>query len=91
MFLDSQIYPFKLRFLGKETLKTKVGKVKTLRFRPIVQAGRVFKAQESVTIWITADKNKIPIKLKADLAVGSLRADLEAYKGLANSFEKVFK
>jgi len=90
MFLDSQIYPLKLRFLGKETLKTKVGKVKTLKFRPLVQAGRIFKAQESVTIWITADKNKIPIKMKANLSVGSLRADLEAYKGLANSFEKVF-
>jgi len=90
MFLDSQIYPFKLRFLGKETLKTKVGKVKTLKFRPLVQAGRIFKAQESVTIWITADKNKIPIKMNANLSVGSLRADLEAYKGLANSFEKVF-
>ena len=90
MFLDSQTYPFKLRFLGKETLKTKVGKIKTLKFRPLVQSGRVFKAQESVTIWITADKNKIPIKMRANLSVGSLRADLESYKGLANSFEKIF-
>jgi len=90
MFLDSQIYKFRLRFLGKETLQTKVGKIKTLKFRPIVQAGRVFKAQESVTIWITADKNKIPIKMRANLAVGSLRAELESYKGLANPFERIF-
>ena len=88
MFLDSQVYPFKLRFLGRETLKTKFGKVKTLIFRPIVQSGRVFKAQESVTIWITDDANKIPLKMKAALSVGSLRAELEAYKGLANSFAK---
>lgn len=86
MFLDSQVYPFKLRFLGKETINTKFGKVKTLIFRPYVQSGRVFKAQESVTIWITDDANKIPIKMKASLAVGSLRAELEAYKGLANAF-----
>ncbi|WP_165734360.1 DUF3108 domain-containing protein [Polaribacter sp. 20A6] len=88
MFLDSQVYPFKLRFLGTETLKTKFGKVNTLIFRPLVQSGRVFKAQESVTLWITADANKIPIKIKADLAVGSLRAELETYKGLANPFVK---
>ena len=86
MFMDSQVYPFKLRFLGKETINTKFGKVKTLIFRPYVQSGRVFKAQESVTIWITDDANKIPIKMKASLAVGSLRAELEAYKGLANAF-----
>ena len=90
MFLDSQIYPFKLRFLGKEILKTKVGRIKTLKFRPLVQSGRIFKAQESVTLWITADKNKIPVKMKANLAVGSLRAELESYKGLPNSFEKIF-
>ena len=90
MFMDSQIYPFKLRFLGTEILKTKFGKLKTLRFRPVVQSGRVFKAQESVTIWVTADANRIPIKLKASLAVGSLRAELEAYKGLANSFEVIY-
>ena len=58
-------------------------------FRPIVQSGRVFKAQESVTLWITEDANKIPIKMKADLSVGSLRAELEAYKGLANPFTKL--
>lgn len=88
MFMDSQVYPFKLRFLGREVLKTKFGKVKTMVFRPLVQSGRVFKAQESVTIWITDDLNKIPIKMKADLSVGSLRAELEQYNGLANAFGK---
>ena len=87
MFFDNKSYPFKLKFLGYETLKTKFGKVRTQKFRPLVQAGRVFKAKESVTVWITADHNKIPIKMKASLAVGSLVAELEAYKGLANSFE----
>ncbi len=86
MFMDSQVYPFKLRFLGREILKTKFGTLKTMIFRPLVQSGRIFKAQESVTLWITDDENKIPVKLSADLSVGSLRADLEAYKGLANPF-----
>jgi len=90
MFMDSEIYPFKLVYLGEELLKTRFGKVKSLKFRPMVQAGRVFKENESVTIWITADDNKIPIKLKASLAVGSLRAELDAYKGLANSFKIVY-
>ena len=88
MFMDSQIYPFKLRFLGREILKTKFGKINSLIFRPLVQSGRIFKAQESVTIWITDDANKIPIKMMASLSVGSLRAELEEYRGLANPFQK---
>lgn len=90
MFFDSKSFPFKLRFLGRETLKTRFGKIKSLKFRPLVQAGRVFKENESVTVWVTADQNKVPIKMKASLSVGSLRAELIAFKGLANSFEIIF-
>ncbi|WP_132704668.1 DUF3108 domain-containing protein [Winogradskyella wandonensis] len=90
MFFDEENYPFKLKFLGRETLKLKVNgnkvKVKTLKFRPYVMAGRVFKEEESLTLWVSADKNKIPLKIQADLAVGSLRADLDQYKGLKHSF-----
>lgn len=88
MFMDSQVYPFKLRYLGKEVLKTKFGKINTLVFRPLVQSGRIFKAEESVTIWITDDANKIPIKMQADLSVGSLRAELQHYQGLVTDFNK---
>ncbi len=90
MFFDETTYGFKMRYLGRETIKTKFGKVKSLKFRPVVQAGRVFKEKESLTVWVTADKNKIPLRIKASLAVGSLRADLDAYKGLANSFPIIF-
>lgn len=88
IFMDSQVYPFKLRFLGTEVLKTNFGKVNTLLFRPLVQSGRIFKEEESVTLWVTDDENKIPIKIAASLRVGSLIAELEAYKGLANTFHK---
>ncbi|MBT8271612.1 MAG: DUF3108 domain-containing protein [Flavobacteriaceae bacterium] len=90
MFFDNENYNFKLKFLGRETIRTKFGKVKSLKFRPYVMAGRVFKEQESLTLWVSADKNKIPLRIKADLAIGSLRADLDAFKGLKHQFEIQF-
>jgi hypothetical protein len=54
-------------------------------------AGRVFKEEESLTLWVSKDKNKVPLRIQADLAVGSLRADLEAYKGLKHPFKIVVK
>ena len=86
MFFDQENFKFKLKFLGREEVKTKFGKVKALIFRPYVQAGRVFKEKESLTVWISDDQNKIPLQIKADLAVGSLKADIEAYKGLKHPF-----
>lgn len=91
MFFDEKQYPFRLLCLGYDTVTTKFGKVKTQKFRPLVQAGRVFKENESVTLWITADDNKVPVKMKASLAVGSLRAELDAFKGLANPFEIIIE
>lgn len=86
MFFDEKNYKFKTVYLGEETIKTKFGKIKTLKFRPYVQSGRVFKEQESLTVWLSADDNKLPVKIKAKLAVGSLTADLEEFKGLKHPF-----
>lgn len=82
MFFDDENYPFKLKFLGREVVKTSVGKIKCLKFRPYVLAGRVFKEKESLTFWISDDDNRMPVKISASLAVGSLDADLESFKGL---------
>jgi len=87
MFFDGETTKFKLKFLGREDISTKFGKVSCMIFRPFVQAGRVFKEEESLTVWISDDDNKIPIRVKASLAVGSLKADIEAFKGLKNSFK----
>jgi len=89
MFFDRENFDFKLKFLGREMIDTKFGKVASLKFRPYVQSGRVFKEKESLTVWISDDKNKVPVRLQADLAVGSIKADLEAYKGLKHSFKIV--
>ena len=86
MFFDNENYLFKLKFLGKETLVTKFGSVRCLKFRPVVQAGRIFREQESVTLWISDDQNRIPLRMQADLAVGSIKADLEKFKNLKHPF-----
>lgn len=91
MFFDEENYGFKLQYLGEEVIETDFGDVEALKFRPYVMAGRVFKEEESLTLWVSKDKNKLPLRIKADLAVGSLRADLEAFKGLKHPFNIVVK
>jgi len=90
MFFDYENYIFKMKFLGNEILSTKFGKIKCMKFRPYVQSGRVFREQESVTLWVTEDDNKIPIRLQADLVIGSIKVDLEEFKNLAFPFKIEF-
>lgn len=89
MFFDEEIYGFKLKYLGEEIIDTDFGRISSLKFRPSVMAGRVFKEEESLTLWVSNDKNKIPLRIKADLRIGSLRADLEAFRGLKHQFKIV--
>jgi hypothetical protein len=49
----------------------------------------VFKEQEALTLWVSDDENRIPIRIKADLVVGSLRADLNQYAKLKHPFEVI--
>ncbi len=87
LYDDDGIFDFKLRYLGTEVLKTKFGKVECYKFRPLVQSGRVFKEKESLSLWVSTDDNRIPVRIQADLAVGSIKVDLEAYNGLKNQFK----
>ena len=87
MFFDDETTKFRLKFIGRENISTKFGVVPAMIFRPLVQSGRVFKEQESVTVWISDDDNKLPLRVKASLAVGSIKADLDAFKGLKGAFK----
>ena len=87
MFFDDETTKFKLKFIGREDITTKFGLVSTMVFRPLVQSGRVFKEEESLTVWISDDDNKLPVRIKASLAVGSIKADLDGFKGLKNPFK----
>ena len=87
VFMDYSIFKFSLKFLGRETINTKFGKIKCLKFAPGVQGGRVFKDDESVIMWITDDENKIPIRIKSSLRVGAIKIDLYDFKGLKYPLE----
>ena len=87
LYDDDGVFKFKLKYLGKEVLKTKYGKVECLKFRPYVQSGRVFKEQESLSLWVSNDNNRIPIRIQAELSVGSIKADLDGYNGLKHQFK----
>ncbi|HEY0091531.1 MAG TPA: DUF3108 domain-containing protein [Flavobacterium sp.] len=86
MFFDEETTKFKLKFIGRETVDTKFGKIPCMIFRPLVQSGRVFKEEESLSVWISDDDNKIPVRIKASLAVGSIKADLDGFRGLKYPF-----
>ena len=82
VWIDDELFPFQIKVAGTENIKTKFGTINCLKIIPQVMSGRVFKDKEGVTLWVSNDKNLVPIAIKAELAVGSLKASLETYKNV---------
>ena len=83
-FLDDKTYDFSLRYLGKEKIKTDLGKVNAIILSPIMPENGLFNGKNSIKAWFSDDLNRIPLKAKAELYVGSVEMDITASKGLRN-------
>lgn len=83
-YLDDETFPLVIKYTGKETIKTKLGKMRCIVFKPYLLEGRVFKEKEGMTVWISDDKNRIPVRAQADILVGSVKLDIVSYKNVVN-------
>jgi hypothetical protein len=82
-----ELYPIRLRYIGTEVVKTKVGKIKCYKFNPVTETGRLFKTEEDVSFWFSADKNFLPVKIRFDIFVGSFTCEIMSYEGLIYPLE----
>jgi len=85
-FFGDEIFPFKIRYSGKEEIKTKFGKIRCFRFDPVVEPGRIFKSEDDMTIWISDDQNLLPVLVKFDMLVGSIKCELDGFSNLKYEF-----
>lgn len=81
-FFDKEVYPLAIKYMGKKVIDTKIGKIRCLEFMPMLQEGRVFTDEEDMRVWISDDNCKIPVRVQADILVGSIRMDIKSVKGL---------
>ncbi|MDD2278308.1 MAG: DUF3108 domain-containing protein [Bacteroidales bacterium] len=83
MAIDNEVFDLYLRYLGKERLQTRSGEVfNTIRFKAMLVEGTIFKGGEDLDVWVTDDKNRVPILIEAKILVGSVKAVLTGMEGL---------
>jgi Protein of unknown function (DUF3108) len=82
MFLDNEVYDLYIRYLGKETIKTKYGKFRAIKFKPLLVKGTIFEGGEKMTVWVSDDANHLPLRVESPISVGSIKVDMMAYRNL---------
>jgi hypothetical protein len=83
-YLDDAIIPLNIKFIGRENINSKKGTFRCIKFRPLLQEGRVFKEKEDMTVWVSDDNNRLPVRVQTDILVGSIKMDLVDFENLNN-------
>ncbi len=79
MFLDRQVYHLYVRYLGKETIRTRYAKFRTIKFKPLLVKGTMFEGGEKMTVWVTDDPNHIAVRVESPITVGKVQVDMTLY------------
>ncbi len=83
MFIDEETFPIHVVYEKKEIKKIKdLGKYPTLKIRPELIVGNIFKKGDIMNIWISDDKNKIPLLIETPISIGTIKVVLKSYSGL---------
>jgi len=82
MFLDDQVYHLYIRYMGKETVKTRYGKFHAIKIKPLLIKGTMFQGGEKMTAWISDDPNHLLLRVESPISVGNIKVDMYGYKNL---------
>jgi hypothetical protein len=69
-YLDDSVYVSVIQYMGKENISTKAGKFRCMKFKPMVATGKVFSNPYPMTLWVTDDKNHLPILVESEVVIG---------------------
>jgi Protein of unknown function (DUF3108) len=91
-FYEDNTYSFTVKYIGKEVIKTKFGKLNSYVMSPIMPSNQtVFEGKDAIRFWISDDANRVPLKVRAKLFIGSFELELEKCEGMKTPFVKVQK
>lgn len=88
-FFDGDVFNMDVTYKGRETVSTKAGNIRAIRLVPKMPANKIFNGENAVSVYLSDDRNKIPVLIQAEMFVGSVKVDLYKYKGLRNRLNLV--
>ena len=86
-WFTDELYPVRMKYIGIEDVKTRIGRIRCYKFNPVTETGRLFKTEEDVSFWFSSDKNFLPVKIRFDIFVGAFMIEVASYEGLLYPLE----
>jgi hypothetical protein len=86
-FYKDTTYKLPVKIIKREIIKVPAGKFKTILVQPIIAEGSLFKFNNTISIWITDDSRKIPVKVATSIVIGDVGAELVKYSGIRGKID----
>lgn len=81
-YIDDTIYVSRIVYKGPDVIETDLGYFKCLKFQPQVATGNIFSDEYPMDLWVTDDKNHIPVMVQSEVIVGSVKMELIGYSNI---------
>jgi len=91
MFLDDKVYNLYIKYLGKEIITTRYGTFKTIKIKPLLIEGTIFKDGDKMTVWVSDDANHIPVRIESPIIIGSIKVDMLSYRNLRSPLSSLIR
>jgi hypothetical protein len=87
VFADGKLYTLQAQITKRESIVTPAGRFDTVAVQPKMLAGGLFRGDGDLTIWYSDDARHVPVRIKSDLKIGSITANLKAVRSGVSSPE----
>ncbi len=79
-FFEDTFYNFKILYMGKEKIETKLGYILAHKLVPVMPDNKLFAGENSITAWFSADRLQIPLKVEAKMFIGKAGCEITGLK-----------
>jgi hypothetical protein len=86
LFFDEDLYSMKIKYAGKGIIHTRFGKIRVLKLNPILPKNDLFKGENAIRVWVSDDRNRVPLKIEIDFSFGTIDMEIKNYKGVKYPF-----
>jgi len=79
-FSRGVVAPFEVKVLRKETIKVPAGEFDCIVIEPMLKAAGIFKHEGRMTVWLTDDRLRMPVRMRSKVVVGSIDVVLKSFQ-----------
>ena len=88
-YFDGENFVLDVVYKGRQVVATRAGTIRAHKLVPRMPKNKLFDGEDAVSVYLSDDRNKIPVLFQAEMFVGAVKVDMYKYQGLKSRLNMV--